>query len=75
MNKNLMNLWNLSKAQSQSAPESPNVQEGAQENENIDNAAPTNVTDQETKVKKRSKSSLSGTSKRARSMLILMNWW
>lgn len=68
MNKNLTNLWNLSKAQSQPAPETSNVQETVQENENKDAAAPTTTIDQETKVKKRSKSSLSGSSKRVRSM-------
>ncbi|CAO3677665.1 unnamed protein product [Umbelopsis ramanniana] len=66
MNKNLTNLWNLSKAQSQSAPETSNVQETVQENENADAAASTTTVDQEIKVKKRSKSSLSGSSKRVR---------
>jgi hypothetical protein len=68
MNKNLTNLWNLSKAQSQPAPEASNVQETVQENENTDAAASTITVDQEPKVKKRTKSSLSGSSKRVRSM-------
>ncbi|KAI8581994.1 hypothetical protein K450DRAFT_230292 [Umbelopsis ramanniana AG] len=66
MNKNLTNLWNLSKAQAQSAPESSNVPEAVQENENVDTAASATTVDQEVKVKKRSKSSLSGSSKRVR---------
>lgn len=75
MNKNLTNLWNLSKAQSQPAPETSNVQETVQENENADAAASTTTVDQETKVKKRSKSSLSGSSKRVRSMLVDLSYF
>jgi hypothetical protein len=69
MNKKLTNLWNLSKNQPQSAPESPNVAEGGfQENENLETAASVPTADQEVKMKRRSKSSTGGNHKRVRSM-------
>lgn len=67
MNKKLTNLWNLSKNQPQSAPESPSA-EGFQDNENVETGASVPTVDQEVKMKKRSKSSTGGTHKRVRSM-------
>jgi hypothetical protein len=70
MNKSVTNLWNLSKPQAQSAPELASTQEGIQEGRNAD-SEPTAVVEQDTKMKKRSKSSIGGSHKRVRSKLVL----
>jgi hypothetical protein len=67
MNKNLTNLWNLSKPASQPAvAESSNAPEDSQENGNVENESAA-ASEPEVKAKKRTKSSLSGSHKRARS--------
>ncbi|KAM3586295.1 Ribosome biogenesis ATPase rix7 [Umbelopsis sp. WA50703] len=66
MNKNLTNLWNLSKPASQPAvAESSNAPEDSQENGNVENESAA-ASEPEVKAKKRTKSSLSGSHKRAR---------